>query len=73
MDLAGLVPKYLSMRRGGLLICALGIIIQPWRFLSQAQTFLTVLSSFGGELLHLRVSPQFDKMNCPGNKNIRCV
>lgn len=27
----------------------LGIIIQPWRFLTQAATFLTVLSSFGGK------------------------
>lgn len=56
MDLAGLVPKYLTMRRGGLLICVLGILIQPWRFLSQAETFLTVLSSFGGKLLPFRTT-----------------
>lgn len=28
-------------------MCVCGIIIQPWRFLSQATTFVTVLSSFG--------------------------
>lgn len=57
MDIAGMIPKYFSMRRGAILVAIVGIIIQPWRFLTQAATFLTVLSSFGGErigiILHL--------------------
>jgi nucleobase:cation symporter-1, NCS1 family len=47
MDIAGLVPRYFSMRRGLMLICIIGILIQPWRMLTQAVTFLTVLSAFG--------------------------
>lgn len=49
MDIAGMIPKYFTMRRGAILVALVGIIIQPWRFLTQAATFLTVLSSFGGE------------------------
>ncbi|KAH8890333.1 NCS1 family nucleobase:cation symporter-1 [Thozetella sp. PMI_491] len=47
MDIAGLMPRYFDMRRGLMLICVLGILIQPWRMLTQAVTFLTVLSAFG--------------------------
>jgi NCS1 family nucleobase:cation symporter-1 len=47
MDIAGLAPRYFSMRRGLIMICILGILIQPWRMLTQAVTFLTVLSAFG--------------------------
>ncbi|RDW95060.1 hypothetical protein BP5796_00823 [Coleophoma crateriformis] len=47
MDLAMLAPKYLSRRRGSIIFSILGIIAQPWRFLTQAATFITVLSSFG--------------------------
>lgn len=47
MDLAMLAPKYLSRRRGSIIFSILGIIAQPWRFLTQAETFITVLSSFG--------------------------
>lgn len=47
MDIAGLLPRYFSMRRGLMLICVLGILIQPWRMLTEAVTFLTVLSAFG--------------------------
>jgi NCS1 family nucleobase:cation symporter-1 len=47
MDMAILLPKYLSQRRGALIFSVLGILAQPWRFLSQATTFITVLSSFG--------------------------
>ena len=47
MDLAMLVPKYLSQRRGAIIFSILGILAQPWRFLTQAITFITVLSSFG--------------------------
>jgi hypothetical protein len=32
-------------------MCFFGILIQPWRFLTQATTFITVISSFGGTIL----------------------
>jgi NCS1 family nucleobase:cation symporter-1 len=48
MDLVGLFPRFITMRRGAFIMCVCGILIQPWRFLSQATTFVTVLSSFGG-------------------------
>lgn len=47
MDMAMLMPRYLSRRRGAMLLSILGILAQPWRFLTQATTFLTVLGSFG--------------------------
>lgn len=48
MDLAGAFPKYLSMQRGAVFVCIIGVVIQPWRFLSQAATFISVISSFAG-------------------------
>lgn len=39
-------------------MCACGILIQPWRFLTQAETFITVLSSFGGN------NPLFSAWSC---------
>lgn len=53
MDLAGVIPKYLNIRRGGILMCIFGIIIQPWRFVTGASTFVTVIASFGGETFSL--------------------
>ncbi|KUJ16042.1 uncharacterized protein LY89DRAFT_648168 [Mollisia scopiformis] len=47
MDVAMLVPKYVSQRRGAIIFSILGVLAQPWRFLTQATTFITVLSSFG--------------------------
>ncbi|KAK5655167.1 hypothetical protein OQA88_6066 [Cercophora sp. LCS_1] len=47
MDIAAFVPRYFGIRRGAILVCIVGTIIQPWRFLSQAQAFLSVLNSFG--------------------------
>lgn len=47
MDLVAVLPRYIDIRRGGFIVCIIGILIQPWRFLSQAQTFLTILSGFG--------------------------
>ncbi|KAH8678280.1 permease for cytosine/purines, uracil, thiamine, allantoin-domain-containing protein [Xylariales sp. PMI_506] len=46
MDLAGLFPRYLSMKRGGAGLIIATVLIQPWRFLSQAAIFITVLSCF---------------------------
>ena len=47
MDMAMLIPRYLSRRRGSLVFSLLGVLANPWRFLTQAETFITVLSSFG--------------------------
>ncbi|KAK7989140.1 hypothetical protein PG989_009455 [Apiospora arundinis] len=47
MDLAMLVPRWVSRRRGSIIFALLGILANPWRFLTQATTFITVLSSFG--------------------------
>lgn len=47
MDVAMLVPRYVSRRRGSIIFSILGILAQPWRFLTQATTFIVVLSSFG--------------------------
>jgi nucleobase:cation symporter-1, NCS1 family len=49
MDLAGVFPRYISMMRGSVIVCLLGIVAQPWRFLTQATVFLSVISSFGGQ------------------------
>jgi Permease for cytosine/purines, uracil, thiamine, allantoin len=49
MDLAGILPRFISLRRGAILVGVVGILIQPWRLLTQAATFITVLSSFGGK------------------------
>ncbi|KAI1491833.1 permease for cytosine/purines, uracil, thiamine, allantoin-domain-containing protein [Biscogniauxia mediterranea] len=47
MDVAMLLPRWVSRRRGSVIFSVLGILANPWRFLTQASTFITVLSSFG--------------------------
>ncbi|KAJ7804078.1 permease for cytosine/purines, uracil, thiamine, allantoin-domain-containing protein [Mycena olivaceomarginata] len=47
MDLAGLAPRYMNIRRGAYLLAVLGLISNPWQYLSKAATFLTVISGFG--------------------------
>lgn len=49
MDLAGIFPRYISTQRGALLLCVVGVLVQPWRFLTQATVFISVISSFGGK------------------------
>lgn len=46
MDLAGIMPRYINIRRGAYLLAALGLASNPWQYLSNAATFLTVLSGF---------------------------
>ncbi|KAI3541303.1 NCS1 nucleoside transporter [Colletotrichum filicis] len=46
IDLAGLFPRYLDIRRGALLTFAAAWIIQPWQLINQAATFVAVLTSF---------------------------
>lgn len=47
MDVAMLMPKYITQRRGAIIFSILGVLAQPWRYLTGATTFITVLSSFG--------------------------
>ncbi|PMD38014.1 putative nicotinamide riboside transporter 1 [Hyaloscypha variabilis F] len=47
MDVAMLMPRYVTQRRRAIIFSILGVLAQPWRFLTQALTFITVLSSFG--------------------------
>jgi NCS1 family nucleobase:cation symporter-1 len=47
MDVTGAFPRYISMRRGSLILIAIGILMQPWRFFTQAAIFLTAIGSFG--------------------------
>ncbi|EPE24965.1 hypothetical protein GLAREA_11546 [Glarea lozoyensis ATCC 20868] len=46
MDLAGIFPRYVSMKRGALFLLVIGVLCQPWRYLTQATIFLSVVSSF---------------------------
>jgi NCS1 family nucleobase:cation symporter-1 len=47
MDLAALLPRYIDVTRGALIMCLVGYLINPWRFVNSPGTFITVLSSFG--------------------------
>ncbi|KAI0015893.1 uracil permease [Xylariomycetidae sp. FL0641] len=46
IDLAGLFPRYIDIRRGALITFFAAWIIQPWQLINEAATFVTVLSSF---------------------------
>ncbi|SPO05583.1 related to uracil permease [Cephalotrichum gorgonifer] len=46
IDLAGLFPRYIDIRRGAILTFMTIWIIQPWQLINRAATFVTVLSSF---------------------------
>lgn len=47
MDLAGVWPKYINIRRGTFIIAVISILIQPWQILKNAGVFLNVLGSYG--------------------------
>ncbi|KAH8883611.1 hypothetical protein GQ53DRAFT_846802 [Thozetella sp. PMI_491] len=47
MDLAAFYPKYIDVTRGSLIMCLVGYLIQPWRFVNQPGLFISVLNSFG--------------------------
>lgn len=47
MDVAGLAPKYISIRRGSYILAALSVVIQPWQIIAKASIFTSVISSFG--------------------------
>lgn len=49
MDFAGLLPKYINIRRGSYLIAIVSIALNPWQILAKASTFTAALSSFGSK------------------------
>ena len=46
IDLAGVFPRYIDIRRGAIITFFAAWIIQPWQLINRAATFVTVLSSF---------------------------
>jgi NCS1 family nucleobase:cation symporter-1 len=59
MDVAAAFPRYFNIRRATLMCVVIYLIIQPWRFLSQAVIFLTILSSVTSKYL-LRLTSSED-------------
>jgi len=47
MDMAGLWPKYINIRRGAYILAILGLASNPWQILASAETFLNVVSFLG--------------------------
>ncbi|KAF9261587.1 hypothetical protein L218DRAFT_930828 [Marasmius fiardii PR-910] len=47
MNMATLSPKYLNIRRGAYFLALAGFVSNPWQYLSNATTFLTVISGWG--------------------------
>jgi nucleobase:cation symporter-1, NCS1 family len=46
MDMAGLFPTYINIRRGAYVGLVLSIALCPWELLSSASTFISVLSAY---------------------------
>lgn len=46
MDMSGMFPKYINIRRGSVLTALLSWVVQPWDFYNTSSTFVVVMSSF---------------------------
>lgn len=46
MDMAGLCPSFINIRRGAYIGLVLSIAMCPWQLLSAASTFISVLSAY---------------------------
>lgn len=46
IDLAGMFPRYIDIRRGAIITFVAAWIVQPWQLINRATTFIAVLSSF---------------------------
>ncbi|KAF2035817.1 hypothetical protein EK21DRAFT_53812 [Setomelanomma holmii] len=46
IDLAGVFPRYINIRRGAIITFIAAWIVQPWQLINRAKTFIAVLSSF---------------------------
>ncbi|KAF3002141.1 hypothetical protein E8E14_002811 [Neopestalotiopsis sp. 37M] len=47
IDLSALFPKYINIRRGAYITAILSPVVNPWRLVNTATTFLSVLSGYG--------------------------
>lgn len=47
MDLSGVFPKYINIRRGAIITALLSWVVQPWNFYNTQSVFINVMSSFG--------------------------
>ncbi|CAH2354864.1 thiamine transporter Thi72p [[Candida] railenensis] len=47
MDLAGVWPTYINIRRGSTITALLSWAVQPWNFYNTSSVFISVLGSFG--------------------------
>ncbi|CAO1613718.1 unnamed protein product [Sympodiomycopsis kandeliae] len=46
IDLASLLPKYVTIRRGAYFTALISVIIQPWQLLNGSSVYLTVMGSY---------------------------
>lgn len=46
MDMAGIFPQWITIRRGAVITAILSWVVQPWDFYNTSSTFVTVMSSF---------------------------
>jgi nucleobase:cation symporter-1, NCS1 family len=46
IDLAGLFPRYVDIRRGAIITFVAAWVVQPWQLINRAATFVSVLNSF---------------------------
>ncbi|KAM4066228.1 purine-cytosine permease family protein [Hirsutella rhossiliensis] len=47
IDLASIFPRYINIRRGAYITALISPVVNPWRLVSTAPIFLTVVSSYG--------------------------
>ncbi|KAH8808659.1 uracil permease [Xylogone sp. PMI_703] len=70
IDLSGIWPRYINIRRGAIITFIACWIVQPWQLVNRATTFIAVLSSFS-----VFLAPMIGMMTCDffllRNKNIR--
>ncbi|KIX99049.1 uncharacterized protein Z520_05510 [Fonsecaea multimorphosa CBS 102226] len=46
IDLAGIVPKFLDLRRGAWVVCIVGILAQPWQLANTSTKYVAVMGSY---------------------------
>ncbi|SGZ48806.1 CIC11C00000000728 [Sungouiella intermedia] len=46
MDMSGMLPKYINIRRGAVITALLSWVVQPWDFYNTSSTFVVVMTSF---------------------------
>ncbi|KAK5174870.1 uncharacterized protein LTR77_000006 [Saxophila tyrrhenica] len=47
MDLASIIPEFINVRRGSLILVAIALATCPWNLVNNPGTFITVISSLG--------------------------